>query len=85
MIKRINVTAEVDSDDVLDELNTEDIIEYLKIHRGVGVDTSTHSSDLVNDFFHGDFDLKELLLKIGKEAVTPVLTGFIKEQGIEIV
>ena len=81
----ITVNAEVDPIEVLDELDTNDILEYLRKHRDIGVDTSAHSSDLVNDFFHGDFDLKKFLLEIGKQATAPVLQQFVKEQGIEIV
>jgi hypothetical protein len=84
-MRNITVTTEVDPVEVLDELDTDDILEYLRTSRDIGVDTSAHSPDLVNDFFHGDFNLKGLLLEIGKEATTPVLQQFIKEQGIEIV
>jgi hypothetical protein len=79
----ITVSAQVNPRDVLDEMDTDDIVEYLKEH-GIGIDTTTHCPDLVHDFFHGDLDLKTLLNDIGKDAVVPVLREFIKEKDIQI-
>jgi hypothetical protein len=80
----VTVEARVNPKNVLRELDTSDIVGYLKEERDIVVDTSAHCSDLVHDFFHGDFNLKALLTDLGKDAVAPLLREFIKEQAIEI-
>ena len=53
---------------ILDDVSTEDIFEYLETYRSVDFDGDP-TEDIVNDYFHGDFDLKKLLKDIGKQNV----------------
>ena len=85
----VNVMANVDPEDVLGEMTTDEIIKYLRVDRDIGGELekgeiSPHD-DLVQAFFHGDFDLKSLLKAIGKDPVNKILKELNQEKFIEIV
>ena len=75
-------SVNIDPYEILDELSTEQILGYLK---DTGYDPENlEERDIVENFFHGDFDLKKLLKSIGKDAVTKVLREYIREENIVI-
>lgn len=58
--------VEVDVEDVLDDLTTDDILDYLEKDRDVIINDSIDYSEidyeeLKNAYFHGDFDLKKFM------------------------
>ena len=61
------VNIDIDPDDVLNKLSTDDIIDYLEDDRGIEVKKEDvfNIDILVNAYFHGDFDIRALLRKIG--------------------
>jgi hypothetical protein len=84
MLDSISVEAEVrnhftnvyiDPTEVLDELSTEDIEEYLS-QRDPVFQSPTHYWDynlLADAYYHGDFDLKKFLTDIKKDNLVKLL------------
>jgi hypothetical protein len=57
--------VDVDPEDVLDEMNTDEIEAYL-VKRGntVPVSSAWDYSAIAESYYHGDFDLKKLLTEL---------------------
>lgn len=80
----VNVYAEVDPDDVLNELPTDDIIGYLNRNRDVHVGGEYDKDVNAEDYWHGDLDLKKLLKDIGPDEVKKIIIDELsQESGFE--
>lgn len=67
----VTVDAEVDPRDVLEDLNEDDLVEYLE-SRDIPIERNCIGFEAI-DYFHGDFDLKKLLKSIGLDEVRKVV------------
>lgn len=78
----MGINVEIDSDDVdriLDQLNPTEIIEYL-IDKNVDIGAYySKNRDLVEEYYHGDFDLKNFLKNLRKEDAINICLEFLKE------
>ena len=66
--KNVSVYTEVDPYDVLDELNADDIIDYLTDERDMRINLSSkinysniNYEELAYAYYHGDFNLEKFL------------------------
>lgn len=74
------VSVNVDPDDVLDEMDDEDIYEYL-VKKNYFQPKSFLEEDIVEGFFDGTFDIKSFFDKvgdIGREQIHKILDSFDK-------
>jgi len=74
IMRDVTVNVDVDPYDVLDELDSDDIVDYLKDSRKVGVsgvvvEEKIDMEDLIFSYFHGDLDIKKLIKGIGVETI----------------
>ena len=63
-VQRHRTDVNIDPVDVLDELDPADIEEYLEDRQPefhVAINNSWDYTELVNSYYHGDFDLKKFL------------------------
>lgn len=75
---KLNADVDVDPESIMDELDDDELLTYLN-ERGIG---PSKDRDLVNEFFHGDLDLKKLFRDIGKPYVTKVIGEFVREENL---
>jgi hypothetical protein len=69
MIKHqtVEIQAEVDPYDILDEMDNEDIVEYLQTHQEKYIDrkgidyANINYEELAYAYYHGDFNLEKFL------------------------
>lgn len=70
----MRIEVDIDPDDVLEDMGLDEIVEYLKEHYSVNaildelkspVLIEDNLAELVNNYWHGDLDLKALLKELG--------------------
>jgi hypothetical protein len=69
----MRIEVDVDPDDVLEDMGLDEIVEYLKEHYSVNAILDELKSpaliddlaELVNNYWHGDLNLKALLKELG--------------------
>jgi len=73
-MRKVSVEAEIEIRDVLGEISTEELIDYVE-GRGVSFNSTEKLdiSDLVNSCYHGDFDLKALIKAYGVENIKRII------------
>jgi hypothetical protein len=85
----MGVTVEIEIDDydidkILDQLNPEELVEYL-INNNVDIESYySKDRDLVEEYYHGDFDPKRFLKNIRKEDAVKICSDFLKEEAFKV-
>lgn len=70
----MTVEAEIDINDVFREVDTDELITYLEDDRGVSfLREGMATSDLVEAYYHGDFDIKAFIKSIGINKVESMI------------
>jgi len=72
----MRISVEVDPHEILSELDSDTIFGYL-------INTGAYPKKRVEEFYHGDFDLKAFLKEIRKEDALRICLDFIKEEAMK--
>lgn len=77
--KTVEVEVEIDALELLDDLDDNELTDYLKKRAGFENTDPFVIEDydeLVNTYYHGDFDLEKFLSKLRKKDVVKILEKF---------
>lgn len=71
-----DISVDVEPEDVLDELSSDEIKGYLigRFGNDVSIDSMfDEAADLAHQYWHGDFDLKKFIEAVGKDEIRKFL------------